>query len=79
MGGQGFFEPCEACGQFLKETRAARSREIPMSPVAIYLKERQMRAFCKDAVNRPVEEICKSTGVEPARIASDLSVRKPLA
>jgi hypothetical protein len=50
-----------------------------MSPVAIYLKERQMRAFCKDAVNRPVEEICKSTGVEPARIASDLSVRKPLA
>ncbi len=38
-----------------------------------------MRALRKDAVNRSVEEICKSTGVELGRIASDVSVRKPLA
>ena len=74
-----FLNRAGACGQFLKETHAARSREIPVSPGALYLKERQMRAFCKDAVNRSVEEICKSTGEELGRIASDLSVRKPLA
>jgi hypothetical protein len=74
-----FLDRAGVCGQFLKEARAARSREIPMSPGALYLKERQMRAFCKDAVDHSVEEICKSTGVELARIASDLRVRKPLA
>jgi hypothetical protein len=74
-----FLDRTGACGEFLKETRAARGQEIPISPGALYLKERQMRAFSKDAVNRSVEEICKSTGVELAGIASDLSVRKPLA
>ena len=74
-----FLNRTGACGQLFKETRAARGQEIPISPGALYLKERQMRAFCKDAVNRSVEEICKSTGVELASIASDLSVRKPLA
>lgn len=74
-----FLNRAGACAQFLKEIRAARSQEIPVSPGALYLNERQMRAFCKDAVNRSVEKICKSTGVELGRIASDLSVRKPLA
>ncbi len=74
-----FLNRAGACGQFLKETRAAGGREIPVSPGALYLKERQMRALCKDAVNRSVEEVCKSTGAELARIASDISVRKPLA
>jgi hypothetical protein len=74
-----FLNPAEACGQFSKEIRAARSREIPLSPGALYLNERQIRALSKDAVNRSVEKICQSTGAELSRIASDLSVRKPLA
>jgi hypothetical protein len=68
-----------ACGQYLKETLAARSHDIPQSPGALYLKERQRQALGKDAVNRSVEEICKSAGVELGRIAGDLSARKPLA
>jgi len=74
-----FLNRAGACAQFLEEIRAARSQEIPSSPGAFYLNDRQMRAFSKDAVNRSVEKICKSTGEELGRIASDHSVRKPLA
>lgn len=74
-----FLNRAGACEQLSKEALAARGKETSMSPGALYLKERRMGALRKEAVNRSVEEICKSTGVELGRIASDVRVRKPLA
>lgn len=64
--------------QYLQETQAFPGRVNPQSPGAGYLKERKMRASCQDEVDRAVEEVCKSTGLELCRLAVDLHVRKPL-
>jgi hypothetical protein len=65
-----------------KQVKEAQGRvsspNLPPSGT-LYLKERQTWTRCEDAVDRQVEEICKSTGLELYRMARDFRVHKPLA
>ncbi|MFZ2446999.1 MAG: GvpL/GvpF family gas vesicle protein [Syntrophobacteraceae bacterium] len=75
---KGLLDRARAVEQSFKNTREARSGELPPSPGALYLEEQRMRAACQKDLNRSLEEVCRSVTDDLSCVAVDWSMRKTL-